>query len=197
VYDAGVKSFSDLVKFKKEFANRIYGLEKGNDGNLIIQQMIDKNESGLGAFNLLATSERIMLAQLKKRVRENQWIVFLAWTPHPMNNKFDIRYLDGGDKYFGPNYGGSTVHTNVRAGFTQDCPNINKLLKNLVFDVEMEATMMDKVLNEFAPADRAARYWMHKNPKQVTKWLNGVNTREGKPANVEKIISNLELTFGK
>ncbi len=195
VYEAGVKSFADLAKFKKEFGGRIYGLEKGNDGNLIIQQMIDKNEFGLGTFNLLATSERIMLAQVKKRVRENQWIAFLAWTPHPMNNQFDIRYLDGGDQYFGPNYGGSTVHTNVRSGFATDCPNVNRLLKNLVFSVEMEGVMMNQVLNEFVPADRAVRDWMYKNPKQVSSWLRGVKTRTGQAVNSVELANSLKLTF--
>ncbi len=37
-------------------------------------------------------------------LRDKKWIVFLAWEPHLMNTKFHLTYLDGGDKYFGPNF---------------------------------------------------------------------------------------------
>ena len=195
VYDAGVKTFADLVRFKKNFGGRIYGLEKGNDGNLIIQKMIDSNKFGLGKFRLMATSENIMLAQVKKRVHENQWIAFLAWAPHPMNKQFDIRYLAGGDDFFGPNYGGSTVNTNVRTGLGKECPNVQRLLSNLKFDLAMEASMMDQVINQFVPAKRAARSWMHNNPEQVKTWLNGITTRQGKPVDAQKIAKDMKLSF--
>ncbi|MFY0642761.1 MAG: choline ABC transporter substrate-binding protein [Bermanella sp.] len=197
VYEAGVKTFADLVRFKKNFDGRIYGLEKGNDGNLIIQKMIDTNKFGLGRFRLMATSENIMLAQVKKRIQENQWIAFLAWAPHPMNNQFDIQYLAGGDDFFGPNYGGSTVSTNVRTGLAKDCPNIQRLLSNLKFNLAMEASMMEQVINQFVPAKRAARNWMHNNPAQVETWLDGVTTRQGKPANAQAIAKNMKLRFSE
>ena len=34
-----------------------------------------------------------------------------------MNANIEMDYLDGGDDVFGPNFGGATVHTNVRAGY--------------------------------------------------------------------------------
>jgi len=195
VYDAGVKTFADLAKYKDKFDGRIYGLEKGNDGNLLIQKMIDKNDFNLKPFRLYATSERIMLAQVKRRIRDNKWIAFLAWTPHPMNTQYDIRYLAGGDDYFGPNYGGSTVHTNIRKGLASNCPNVARFLSNLKFDVEMEGKIIGKVMNEFIPADRAVRDWMYKNPKQVTTWLEGVTQINGEEVDSIKIAQSLKLSF--
>ena len=43
--------------------------------------------------------------------------MFIAWEPHPMNMRFDIRYLTGGDTTFGPNFGGATIHTLTRVGY--------------------------------------------------------------------------------
>ena len=40
VADAGVKSLTDLGKFKDKFNGKIYGIEAGNDGNRIILDMI-------------------------------------------------------------------------------------------------------------------------------------------------------------
>ncbi len=195
VYDAGVKTFADLAKHKDKFDGRIYGLEKGNDGNLLIQKMIDKNDFGLKPFRLYATSERIMLAQVKRRIRDDKWIAFLAWTPHPMNTQHDIRYLAGGDEYFGPNYGGSTVHTNTRKGLASSCPNVARFLNNLKFNVKMEGQLMGQVMNEFIPADRAVRDWMHKNPKQVSVWLKGVTQIDGSEVDFIKIAQSLKLSF--
>ncbi len=58
--------------------------------------------------------------------------IFLGWEPHPMNANFKMTYLTGGDDFFGPNLGGATVATNTRAGYVAECPNIGKLLQNLV-----------------------------------------------------------------
>jgi glycine betaine/proline transport system substrate-binding protein len=64
-----------------------------------------------------------------------QWIVFLGWTPHPVMGEMAITYLDGmGDSGFGA----ATVHTNVRAGYVTECPNVGKLLTGLKFSLSME-----------------------------------------------------------
>ena len=85
--------------------------------------------------------------------------------------------------------------TNVRAGFAQDCPNVARLLNNLTFDLKMEGQMMDMILNQFVPADRAVRAWMHKNPQTVARWLNGVTTQAGQPANAEQLSAAMKLTI--
>ena len=63
-----------------------------------------------------------MLAQVARATRSEEPIVFLGWEPHPMNANFDLTYLSGGDDVFGPNYGGATVYTNVRAGYARGVP---------------------------------------------------------------------------
>ena len=50
-FDAGVKTFADLAANKDKFDGKIYGIEPGNDGNQIIQDMIDND-----AFDLKAGS---------------------------------------------------------------------------------------------------------------------------------------------
>ena len=46
VFDAGVKSFADISKHADKFKSKIYGIEPGNDGNRLIQDMIDQNAFG-------------------------------------------------------------------------------------------------------------------------------------------------------
>jgi len=195
VYDAGVKHFSDIARFQDKFDHSVYGLEKGNDGNQLILDMIDTNAFGLSPFSLIETSERIMLAQVNGKIRDQKWIVFLAWAPHPMNERFDIAYLDGGEDYFGPNKGGATVYTNTRAGFSDDCANVAKLLENLEFSLAMEGQVMDMILNQFVPPDRAARHWMNQNPGTVEAWLTDVTHRSGSRVDARAIARSMKLTL--
>ncbi|EAT13738.1 choline ABC transporter substrate-binding protein [Bermanella marisrubri] len=197
VYDAGVTSFADIATFQEQFEGRIYGLEKGNDGNQLILDMIESNAFGLKPFNLIETSERLMLAQVKGKIRDQRWIVFLAWAPHPMNERFDLVYLEGGDDYFGPNKGGATVYTNTRAGFASDCPNVAQFLQNLEFSVAMEGQVMDMILNQFVPHDRAARHWMYQNPDRVESWLKGVRHQNGAKANAKAIARSMQLSLSE
>jgi len=177
---AGLKDFADIAKFKDKLDGKIYGIEPGNDGNRLIQGMIDKNAFGLKGFKLVESSEQGMLAQVARNVKRNKWIVFLGWEPHPMNSNFQLAYLSGGDDYFGPNYGGATVYTNVSKGYAQNCPNVGKLLKNQRFTLAMENEIMKAILDDKQDADKAANAWLKGHPAALATWLNGVSTFDGK-----------------
>jgi glycine betaine/proline transport system substrate-binding protein len=179
VAEAGLKDFADIAKFEKELEGRIYGIEPGNDGNRLIQTMIDEDAFGLGGFELVESSEQGMLAQVERAVRRNQWIVFLGWEPHPMNARFDMVYLSGGDDVFGPDYGGATVHTNVRKGYLEECPNVGRFLGNLVFTLAMENEIMAAILDEGQEPGAAARAWLAAHPEVALGWVEGVTTAEG------------------
>jgi glycine betaine/proline transport system substrate-binding protein len=182
LYDAGLKDFADIPKFAAALGSRIYGLEPGNDGNRQVLGMIAKNAKGLGGFKLIESSEQGMLAELERAVRDKRPIVFLGWEPHPMNTRFQMRYLTGGDDTFGPNYGGATIYTNVRAGYGSECPNVGRLLKNLEFSLAGESLMMGAILDQHQDPKVAARAWLAENPQTLGRWLAGVQTIDGRPA---------------
>ncbi len=182
VYDAGVTSFADIAKHADEFNERIYGIEPGNDGNRLIQEMVDQDAFGLGDFRVVESSEAGMLSQVSRSVRRNQWVVFLAWEPHPMNANHDLAYLEGGDDFFGPNYGGATVRTNVRKNYLNECPNVGTLLNNLKFSLTMENEVMGAILNDGEDPRDAANAWLSNNPDVLTGWLDGVTTLNGEDA---------------
>ena len=178
-YDAGLKDFADIAKFKDKLDNKIYGIEAGNDGNRLIQGMIDEGKFDLKEFELVESSEAGMLAAVSQASAAKEDVVFLGWEPHPMNANVEMAYLSGGDDVFGPNFGGATVHTNVRAGFTGECPNLGKLLTNMVFSLKMENEIMGAILNDGADPQDAAKEWLKANPDALTPWLAGVTTLDG------------------
>lgn len=175
VADAGVKSLKDIGPNKDKFSGKIYGIEPGNDGNRIVLDMIADAANGLDGFELVESSEAGMLSQAEKSMKSNEWIVFLGWTPHPIMGEMKITYLDGmGDSGFGA----ATVHTNVRAGYTTECPNVGKFISNLKFTLSMENQIMDAILKG-EDANVAALAWLKANPDAVTPWLDGVTTFDG------------------
>lgn len=181
-YEAGVRNFADLAKHAAEFEGKLYGIEPGNDGNKMLQGMIDTNNFGLGQFTLVESSEQDMLAHVLRAQHLNKWIAFLGWAPHPMNTRVKMHYLAGGDALFGPDYGGATVYTTVRAGYARECGNVGRFLDNLVFSIDMENQLMDAVLTGQVNRRQAAKTWLKAHPQVLDGWLSGVTSRDGQPA---------------
>lgn len=177
--DKGLRDFADIAKFRDDLGGKIYGIEPGNDGNRLILDMINSNAFNLRGFDVVESSEQGMLAQVKRTAKRGGDIVFLGWEPHPMNANFELKYLTGGDDYFGPDLGGATVYTNTRAGYVDECPNVGKFLKKLKFSLAMENEIMGAILNDGKDPKVAARNWLRGNRKVWRRWLGGIKTIDG------------------
>jgi glycine betaine/proline transport system substrate-binding protein len=192
---AGVKNFADLQAHAQRFKRRIIGIEPGNNGNRMIGSIIAQNRFGLGDWTLVESSEQGMLSEVDRALRRSEWIVFLAWSPHPMNLKYRIEYLAGGDDTFGTSYGGATIYTDVRNGYLAECPNVGTLLKNLEFTPEIESQLMGLILDEHLDGPTAASRFLIQHPALIDGWLAGVFTVDGSPgvAAVRRSLHNSEL----
>ena len=177
--DLGIKDFSDIAKHADALDGQIYGIEPGNDGNRLIQSMIDADAFGLSGCEVKESSEQGMLAQVDRATKRDEPVVFLGWEPHPMNANFALTYLTGGDDFFGPDLGGATVYTNTRKGYVEECPNVGALLGNLKFTLAMENEIMGAILNDGVEPSEAAKAWLTANPDAFVAWLDGVTTLDG------------------
>ncbi|MCH2095547.1 MAG: choline ABC transporter substrate-binding protein [Rhodobacteraceae bacterium] len=175
----GIDSFAAIAALADELDEKIYGIEPGNDGNRLIQSMIDGDAFGLSGFEVVESSEQGMLAQVARASKRDKPVVFLGWEPHPMNANFDLTYLEGGDDYFGPNLGGATVYTNTSAGYVESCPNVGKLLMNLEFSLSMENEIMGAILDDGQDPGEAAAAWLKANADVLAGWLDGVTAKDG------------------
>lgn len=192
VHDAGIIDFADLIKAQQQFGQKIYGIEAGAPANQLLQDMLDNGDYGLGKWRLVESGEQGVLSQVKRRIKRNQYIAFLAWEPHPMNSNFELAYLSGGEKYFGPNYGGATVETVTRKNYRLECPNVGSLLTNLKFSLTMENKMMGYILDEGLKPAIAARRYLKANPEVLQPWLKNVTTVDGNPG-LAAVNSYLEI----
>jgi glycine betaine/proline transport system substrate-binding protein len=176
-----VHDFKDLAKHADKFGKKIYGIEAGAPANQNMMNMVKADDFGLKDWQVVESGEQGMLSQVAREEKKKGWIVFLGWAPHPMNTKLKMTYLAGGDKYFGPNFGGATVNTIARTGWAAGCPNAATFFKQLSFTLAIENEMMGMITDDHkAPAD-AAKAYLKAHPKLVEPWLAGVTTMDGKP----------------
>lgn len=179
LYDAGLRDFSDIERFKDKLGGKIYGIEPGSGGNKVAKQMLDQNMFNLGSFKLIESSEAAMLVQVQRAAVDKTPIVFLGWSPHPMNLNIKMQYLAGGDKVFGPNYGEAKVYTVMSKKFASGCPNASKLISQLRFTPDMESAIMAQIMDKKDPNDSAKSYLRNHNDF-LASWLTGVTTIDGK-----------------
>jgi len=181
LYEQGLRDFADIAKFAEPLKRKMYGIEPGNDGNRMMIELIEADRFGLGGFTLVESSEQGMLAQVERAYNAREPIVFFGWQPHPMNKRYDMRYLSGGDDTFGPNFGGAIIHTVVRKGYLQECPNVGRFLRNLSFTGAMENDLMDGILNRKLAPEESAAVWLRANPQVLAPLLEGVTRADGSP----------------
>jgi glycine betaine/proline transport system substrate-binding protein len=175
-YEKGLKTYGDIAKFEESLDGKIYGIEPGNEGNDYLIGLTEENTHGLGNFEVVESSEQGMLAMVNRAVKDDEDVVFLGWEPHPMNANFSLKYLTGGEDFFG---GEGVVYTTTRKGYAEECPNVGTLLKNMKFSLAMENEIMGKILNDGEDADDATKAWLVANPDVLGPWLEGVTTLDG------------------
>lgn len=179
VRDAGVQDFADLKKFADKFGKKMYGIEPGS--NQLMLDAIADPALGLDGWEVVESSEQGMLAEVARHVEAKEFIVFQGWAPHPMNDRFELAYLTGGDKFYGPDFGAATVSTQVRKGYMAECPNVGKLLTNLTFDIAFENKGMGYLMNDGMEPEDAAKKAIAEDPARLDAWLKDVTTLDGKP----------------
>ncbi|MCS6759484.1 MAG: choline ABC transporter substrate-binding protein, partial [Candidatus Devosia euplotis] len=170
-YDKGLTDYSKIAEFRDELDGKIYGIEPGNESNAYLVELTEANTFGLDGFKIVESSEQGMLAQVGRLVKDNKDVVFLGWAPHPMNAAFPLKYLPGGEDFFG---GKGIVQTVTRKGYAAECPNVGKLLENLKFSLPMENEILGNILNDGEQAGPATLDWMQANPENVLAWVGGV-----------------------
>ena len=185
VYEAGVKSFEDLNEYADKFNKTIYGIEPGNEGNLIIKKAIDNNTYNLGEWTLKSSSTAGMLSAVKRAVNNEEWIAFNGWKPHYMNVMFDLRYLDDPEGIWGS---GERVLTVVRTGFEKENPNVYKFFEQFKVTAPMQNQWIDMYKRQEMDPQEVAEKWIANNLDVVDQWVYGVESTEGEMA--RKVIAS-------
>ncbi len=184
VYEAGVTSLADLNEHADKFNSTVYGIEPGNEGNLIIKKAIDNNTYNLEGWTLQSSSTAGMLTSVKRAVNNEEWIAFNGWKPHYMNVMFDIRYLDDPEGIWGS---GERVQTVVRTGFEEENPNVYKFFEQFKVTAPMQNGWIDMYKRQEMDPEDVAEKWIANNLDVVNQWVYGVESTDGRMA--RKVIA--------
>ena len=179
-YDAGVRSQANLNEFADRFEEggqpTIYGIEPGNDGNDVVLDAIENNTYDLGNWALVESSVNGMLGEVDRRTEEGEWVAFIGWEPHWMNNRYDMVLLDDPQNIWG---NPSHVETLVNVDFPERYPELMRFFEQMVVNGDIQADLIDRVDNSGKEPEAIALDWLRENPDVTDQWLEGVTAADG------------------
>lgn len=187
VWDAGVHSEADLHKYEEKFdldgngKPEIYGIEPGNEGNLIMIEAIENNTYNLKNWEVIESSTAGMLSQVKKAVPKGDWIVWLGWAPHWMNMEWDMKYLEDPLELWGPP-GAEVVWTLSRPGLAEDMPNVQKFFEQFKVTPAWQSDWIYGYTYAGNEPEDVARAWIETHLDVVDLWVYGVKSVDGERA---------------
>jgi glycine betaine/proline transport system substrate-binding protein len=164
-YMKGITSIADL---NHAGTNEITGIEPGAAFMPVVENKV------IPAYNLdmkLVTSSTAgMLAEVQKKNAAKEPIVFTGWSPHWMNLKYDIVYLDDPKNAQGAFDDPSKITCAVNKDLASDDPAAYAYLKSISLN-EDQINEIEAEINK-AGEEKGARAWYKKNKDVVKPWLD-------------------------
>jgi glycine betaine/proline transport system substrate-binding protein len=111
-----------------------------------------------------------MLAEVERLYSFREEFVFLAWSPHWMNQRFDIRYLEDPKDAMGPTNDPAECSTIVRGGLREADPVAYAFMEALEL-TEEQINDLETVINKEDDPLAGARRWASENSEVVLPWI--------------------------
>src|ERR671913_1348791 len=111
-----------------------------------------------------------MLAEVERLYTFREEFVFLAWSPHWMNQRFDIRYLEDPKDAMGPTNDPAECSTIVRGGLREADPVAYAFIDALEL-TEEQINDLETVINDEDDPLAGARRWASENREVVRPWI--------------------------
>jgi glycine betaine/proline transport system substrate-binding protein len=166
-YMKGITSIADL---NHAGTNEITGIEPGASFMPVIEDKV------IPAYNLdmkLVTSSTAgMLAEVQKKNAAKEPIVFTGWSPHWMNLKYDIVYLDDPKNAQGAFDNSAKITAVVNKDLKSDDPAAYAYLKSISLDENQVNEIEDEINKAGADnPEKGAKNWYEKNKDVVKPWV--------------------------
>lgn len=162
-----VDSIADLNKHAGKFDDKIIGIDPGSGLMRLSEEAMEKYN--LDKFELMEGSGATMTAALGNAIKNKEWIVVTAWSPHWMFGRWDLKYLKDPEKVLGES---ETINTIVRKGLDKDMPKVYSFLDKFAWK---DAGQLQMVMawNQEKGADpyENAKRFIKENKAQVDSWL--------------------------
>jgi glycine betaine/proline transport system substrate-binding protein len=111
-----------------------------------------------------------MLDEVEHLYAFREDFVFLAWSPHWMNQRFDIRYLEDPKDAMGPTNDPAECSTIVRGGLRKEDPVAYAFMDALAL-TETQINGLENAINVEDDPVAGARRWVSENREVVRPWI--------------------------
>ena len=118
-----------------------------------------------------------MLAQVEQLYAYGEPFVFLAWSPHWMNQRYNIRYLEDPKDAMGATNDPAECSTIVRGGLRDDDPVAYAFMDALTLTEEQINGLEYAIMEEGDPL-AGARRWASENREVVRPWIDAARNAQ-------------------
>jgi glycine betaine/proline transport system substrate-binding protein len=119
---------------------------------------------------LVAAPTAGMLSEVERLYAFREEFIFLAWSPHWMNQRYKIRYLEDPKDAMGPTNDPAECSTIVRGDLREDDPVAYAFMDALEL-TEEQINGLETVINDEDDPLAGARRWASENRKVVRPWI--------------------------
>ena len=173
-YMQDVRSISDL---DSSGTDMITGLEPGTV--LMKKIQTDVVPRYHLQSNLVEATTPAMLAELEQAYSMKEPFVFLAWSPHWMNQEYEFRYLSDPKNAMGSVDAPQTLHSVTREGLAEDEPAAYALINAMRLN-EDQIGSLELVINEAEDPEAGVRQWLEvrENRELVRPWIEAAKNAQ-------------------
>ncbi len=119
-----------------------------------------------------------MLYEVERLYNDREEFAFIAWSPHWMNQRYDLRYLDDPKDAFEEVDNTVDLATIVNEDLKEDEPEAYAFMAALALDEE-QINAMEYEINTASDPEPGVRNWLENNRSAVEPWLEAArNARE-------------------
>jgi glycine betaine/proline transport system substrate-binding protein len=173
-YMQDVRTISDL---DSSGADMITGIEPG--AVLMKKIQTDVVPQYRLQSSLVEATTPAMLAELEQAYSRQEPFVFLAWSPHWMNQEYEFRYLSDPKNAMGSVDSPQTLHSVTREKFAEDEPAAYALINAMKLD-EDQVGSLELAINKAEDPEAGVRRWLEEkeNRELVRPWVEAAKNAQ-------------------
>ena len=111
-----------------------------------------------------------MLAEVEKRYRDREEFALVAWSPHWMNQRYELRYLEDPKDAFGELNDPARITSIVNKDLPKNDPVATAFMDALILDEE-QLNDLESAINEAGTPQEGARQWVQDNREVWQPWV--------------------------
>lgn len=163
-YMDDINSVEDIVGNEDLFNNEMYGIEEGASATEESNELIDAY--GLD-MSQVASSEGGMIAELQRKIQQEEPVVIYGWRPHTMFNTFDLKVLSNDEGFFET----SSVHVVTNNDLQDRAPEAYEFLSNWSISIDEVEEMIVEIEDDGRDAEEVAQEWIDNNRDKVDEMI--------------------------